>query len=73
MGANSSKMYLIVAITALLKISYSNLEYGKGQIAPPKYLFYAVVKIEKDPYTLIEQSVYLIWQLLTSQNYRYII
>ena len=41
------------------KMKYSNVE-SKTQAAPPKYLFYAVTEIERDRYTLIEQSAYLI-------------
>ena len=35
----------------------------KNGAAPPKWLFYIVTWIEKDQYTLIEQSVH--WVLLT--------
>ena len=55
------------AIITLLKINYNS----KGQVAPPKHLFYAVTEIEKDLYTLIEQSAYyalFMWQLITSQS-----
>ena len=32
----------------------------KGRVAPPKCLFHVATQIEKDRYTLIEQSVHLV-------------
>ena len=32
----------------------------KGKKAPPKCLFYVTTQIEKDQYTLIEQSAHLV-------------
>ena len=32
----------------------------KGGVAPPKYLFNAATRSEKDRYTLIEQSAHLV-------------
>ena len=32
----------------------------KGQEAPPKYLFYVATQTEKNRYTLIEQSAFLV-------------
>ena len=31
----------------------------KGTVAPPKWLFHVAIQIEKDQYTLIEQSAHL--------------
>ena len=42
-------------------ISYLKINYNsKGQAAPSEHLFYAVTEIEKDRYTLIEQSAYYV-------------
>ena len=32
----------------------------KGRVAPPKCLFHVATQIEKDQYTLIEQSAHLV-------------
>ena len=39
--------------------------HGKGQGSPPKSLFHVVTQIEKDRYTLIEQSTHYIWSNTT--------
>ena len=47
-----SKLYLV-------RLKYK-VVWGQGYEAPPKYLLYIaiVIEIEKDWYTLIEQSMY---------------
>ena len=44
-----------------------------GWVAPPKCLLHAATQIEKERYTLIEQSAHLVllqnWHLLTAYSY----
>ena len=40
----------------------------KVRIVPPKCLFYVATQIEKDKYTLIEQSAYLILGIYLNQE-----
>ena len=46
----------------------------KCKVAPPKYLFHVATQIEKDLYTLIEQSEHLVLLKLafTKTSYSYI-
>ena len=55
-AANSSKICLISYNISMLKMKYSKYGMIKGRVALPKYLFHVATQIEKDRFTLIEQS-----------------
>ena len=59
---NSSKVHLITQLQQLYLIKNKSQKFRIVKAGSPQYLFYAVTElnVEKDRYTLIEQSAYCV-------------
>ena len=59
--ANLSKVYVcLISYSSYTGNQIQQYRIVKGIVAPPKCLYHVATHIEKDQYTLIEQSAYLI-------------